>query len=200
MSRLQNEVGTKDAFPGTNFLTKNALKLSPKFSSLFFGGSNKNPAKFPPNFPQKSPPQSQQKITDELLQERREIIFCCFGKPQTGCVVTGSFRQALATSSSSARQTFVSIVCGFAIARDARQSFRQTLAKRLSKATGLECTCLGFFCCFVLLSAFLRHYLVRGWPTCEGYGGYDFPVFSGLWVSRGRLGDPELDFDLRQRW
>ena len=50
------------------------------------------------------------------------------GKPQTGSFVTGSFRQALATRSSSARQTFVSIVFVFAIAR-------QTLAKRLSKTT-----------------------------------------------------------------
>ena len=59
-----------------------------------------------------------------------------FGKPQTGSFVTGSFRQALATRSSSARQTFVSTVFVFAIAR-------QTLAKRLSKTTRLECTCLG---------------------------------------------------------
>ena len=53
------------------------------------------------------------------------------GKPQTGSFVTGSFRQALATRSSSARQTLVSIVFVFAIAR-------QTLAKRLSKTTRLE--------------------------------------------------------------
>ena len=65
-------------------------------------------------------------------------------KPQTGSFVTGSFRQALATRSSSARQTFVSIIFVFAILGDARQSFCQTLAKRLSKTTRLECTCLGF--------------------------------------------------------
>ena len=59
-----------------------------------------------------------------------------FGKPQTGSFVTGSFRQALATRSSSARQTFVSTVFVFAIAR-------QTPAKRLSKTTRLESTCLG---------------------------------------------------------
>ena len=35
---LQNEVGTKDLFRGTNFLTKNALKLSLKFLSLYFVG------------------------------------------------------------------------------------------------------------------------------------------------------------------
>ena len=35
--------------------------------------------------------------------------------PKTGSFVTGSFRQALATRSSSARQTFVSIVFVFAI-------------------------------------------------------------------------------------
>ena len=37
------------------------------------------------------------------------------GKPQADSFVTGSFRQALATRSSSARQTFVSIVSVFAI-------------------------------------------------------------------------------------
>ena len=60
-----------------------------------------------------------------------------FGKPQTGSFVTGSFRQALATRSSSARQTFVSTVFVFGIDR-------QTLAKHLSKTTRLESTCLGF--------------------------------------------------------
>ena len=59
-----------------------------------------------------------------------------FGKPQTGSFVTGSFPQALATRSSSARQTSVSIVFVFAIAR-------QTLAKSLSKTTRLESTRLG---------------------------------------------------------
>ena len=54
MARLQNEVGTKDFFRGTNFLTKNAPKFSPKFSSLYFVGpkkSRKIPAKFPAKFP-----------------------------------------------------------------------------------------------------------------------------------------------------
>ena len=32
--------------PGANFLTKNALKFSPTFSSLDFVGPKKNPAKF----------------------------------------------------------------------------------------------------------------------------------------------------------
>ena len=68
---------------------------------------------------------------------RRDNAMLHFGKPQTGSFVTGSFRQALATRSSSSRQTFVSTVFVFAIAR-------QTLAKRLSITTRLECTCLGF--------------------------------------------------------
>ena len=58
--------------------------------------------------------------------------------PQRGSFVTCSFREALATRSPSARQSFVSIVFVFAILGDARQSFRQTLAKRLSKTTSLD--------------------------------------------------------------
>ena len=54
MARLQNEVGTKDFFRGTNFLTKNAPKFSPMFLSLYFMGRKKSrniPAKFPTKFP-----------------------------------------------------------------------------------------------------------------------------------------------------
>ena len=54
VARLQNEVGTKDFFRGTNFLTKNAPKFSPIFLSLYFMGrkkSRKIPAKFPTKFP-----------------------------------------------------------------------------------------------------------------------------------------------------
>ena len=54
VARLQNEVGTKDFLRGTNFLTKNAPKFSPKFLSLYFVGrkkSRKIPAKFPTKFP-----------------------------------------------------------------------------------------------------------------------------------------------------
>ena len=67
--RLQNEVGTKDTFRGTNFLTKNAKKFSPKCLNLYLvdqKASRKIPAKFPS--------QNQKKITDKLLQERRENI------------------------------------------------------------------------------------------------------------------------------
>ena len=41
MARLQNEVGTKDFFRGTNLLTKNAPKFSPKFLSLYLVGPKK---------------------------------------------------------------------------------------------------------------------------------------------------------------
>ena len=54
MARLQNEVGTKDFFRGTKFLTKNAPKLSPKLLSLYFVGQTKSrkiPAKLPAKFP-----------------------------------------------------------------------------------------------------------------------------------------------------
>ena len=47
---LQSEVGPKVFFRGTNLLTKNAPKLSPKMLSLCFVGpkkSHKIPAKFP---------------------------------------------------------------------------------------------------------------------------------------------------------
>ena len=50
MARLQNEVGTKYFDRGTNFVTKNAPKFSPKMLSLNFVGpekSHKVPAKFP---------------------------------------------------------------------------------------------------------------------------------------------------------
>ena len=54
VARLQNEVGTKDFFWGTNFLTKNAPNFSPKILSLYFVGQKKSrkiPAKFPAKFP-----------------------------------------------------------------------------------------------------------------------------------------------------
>ena len=56
VASLQNEVGTKDFFRVTNFLTKNAPKFSQKFLSLYFVGPKKSPAKFPPSFPQNFPP------------------------------------------------------------------------------------------------------------------------------------------------
>ena len=75
VARLQSEFCTKDFFRATNFLTKNAPKFSPIFLSLCSMGQKKNPGKFPPNFPLKFPnfpAKNQKKITDELLQERRE--------------------------------------------------------------------------------------------------------------------------------
>ena len=72
MARLQNKVGTKNIFQSTNLLTKNVPKLSLNFLSLGFVGLNKSrkiPAKFPAEFPS---PKIQKKVTDELLQERRE--------------------------------------------------------------------------------------------------------------------------------
>ena len=67
VARLHNEVCTKYFLRAMKLLTKNALNFSPKFWSLYLVGP-KNPAKFPPNFPS---PKSQ-KITNELLQKRRE--------------------------------------------------------------------------------------------------------------------------------
>ena len=51
MARLQSEFCTKDLFVrATNFLTKNAPNFSPNILSLCSVGQ-KNPGKFPPNFP-----------------------------------------------------------------------------------------------------------------------------------------------------
>ena len=50
VARLQSELCTKDVFRASNFLTKNAPKISPKCLSLSFG-VRKTPTKFPPNFP-----------------------------------------------------------------------------------------------------------------------------------------------------
>ena len=76
VARLQSEFCTKDVFRATNFLTKNAPKLSPKILEPLFCGSEKNPREnslqiFPLNFPN-FPAKNQNKFTDELLQERRE--------------------------------------------------------------------------------------------------------------------------------
>ena len=73
VARLQSEFCTNDFFRATNFLTKNAPKFSPKILSLCSVGQKKSPenslqishSKFPC---EKNP----KKITDELLQERRE--------------------------------------------------------------------------------------------------------------------------------
>ena len=69
----------------TNFLTKNAPKLSPNFLSLCSVGQKKIPGKFPPNFPlnfPNFPAKNQKKITNELLQERREN--CMRTRAKTG--------------------------------------------------------------------------------------------------------------------
>ena len=73
MARLQSEVCTTCSyFWATNFLTKNAPKFPPIVLSLLFCGSEKNPAKFLPNFPPNFPVKNQKTFTNELLQERRE--------------------------------------------------------------------------------------------------------------------------------
>ena len=51
------------------FVTKNALKFSPKALNPLCCGSEKNPVKFPAYFPQNFP--ANRKFTDELLQERK---------------------------------------------------------------------------------------------------------------------------------
>ena len=74
MARLQSEFCTKDFFRATNFLTKNVPKFSPNFLSLCSVGQ-KNPRKIPSKVPtklSKFPCEKSKKITDELLQERRE--------------------------------------------------------------------------------------------------------------------------------
>ena len=71
VARLQNEVGTRDFFRGTNFLTKNAPKFSPECSCLYFVGLKKS-RKIPAKCPAKFPSQKFYKFTDELLQRRRE--------------------------------------------------------------------------------------------------------------------------------
>ena len=75
VARLQSEFCTKDFFRATNFLTKNAPKFSPEIFERLFCGSEKNPGKFPPNFPlnfPNFPAKNQKKFTNELLQERRK--------------------------------------------------------------------------------------------------------------------------------
>ena len=71
VAHLQNEVGTKELFRGTNFLTKNAPRFSPNiFKSVFLWV--RNILQIPANFPSKCPSPKSKQITDELLQERRE--------------------------------------------------------------------------------------------------------------------------------
>ena len=56
-------------------LRKNAPKFSPKMLSLdYLVGPKKNPAKFPRNCPQILSAKTQKKLTDELLQVRRENV------------------------------------------------------------------------------------------------------------------------------
>ena len=76
VARLQSEFWHERCFRATNFLTKNAPKFCPKCLSLYFVGQ-KNPAKFPQYFPPNFSAKKT-KITDELLQERREnrLSFC----------------------------------------------------------------------------------------------------------------------------
>ena len=63
----------------TNFLTKNAPKISPKFLRLCSVGQKRSwkkswkiPSKFPTKFSNFPCEKSKQKITDEPVQERRE--------------------------------------------------------------------------------------------------------------------------------
>ena len=86
VARLQSEFCTKDFFRATNFLSKNAPKFSPKFSSLCSVGQKKIPGKFPPNFPlnfPNFPAKNKKKFTDKLLQVRRENISSFFSYIQT---------------------------------------------------------------------------------------------------------------------
>ena len=57
------------------FSYEKCSEIFPEFIEPLFCGSEKNPAKFPPNFPPNFPAKNQKKITDELLQGRRENIW-----------------------------------------------------------------------------------------------------------------------------
>ena len=91
VARLQSEFCTKDFFRATNFRTKNAPKFSPNFLSLCSVGQKKsleNSLQISHKIFQISL-RKIKRITDELLQERREKIyhpnrkdtcaFFCFG-------------------------------------------------------------------------------------------------------------------------
>ena len=107
VARLQSEFCTKDFFWATDFFTKNAPKFPLKFLSLYSVGQKKSrkiPAKFPTKFP-KLPCEKSKKITDELLQERREknfVLKCqigvraCLDSAKIWCVVFFlSWRQSI---------------------------------------------------------------------------------------------------------
>ena len=72
VARLKNEVRAKYFSELRSFSRKMLRKFPPKAFVLWV---RKNPAKFPPNLPQHFPAKKFFKITDELLQERREKIF-----------------------------------------------------------------------------------------------------------------------------
>ena len=84
-ARLQNEVGTKDFFRGTNFRTKSAPKFSPIFLSLYFVGLKKS-ARFPPNFPA----ENQKNIHRRASAGRREKVLVP-GIMVPTALVSGSF-------------------------------------------------------------------------------------------------------------
>ena len=55
VARLQSEFWHEEFFELRIFYQKNAPKISPKMLSLYFGGSEKNPAKIPAKFPAEFP-------------------------------------------------------------------------------------------------------------------------------------------------
>ena len=73
VARLQNEVGTKYFFRGTIFLSKNAPKFSPERFEPVFMGLKKIPQN-PREISCKRSLPKIKKITDELLQVRREKL------------------------------------------------------------------------------------------------------------------------------
>ena len=75
VARLQSEFYTKDFFLSHEFSYEKCSEIFPEILEPLFCGSDKIPGKFPPNFPlnfPNFPAKNQKKITDELLQERRE--------------------------------------------------------------------------------------------------------------------------------
>ena len=78
LARLQNEVGTKYVFSRHELSHKKGSKNYPEMFEPLNCGSENTPQNFPPTFPTKN----FRKITDKLLQERREKGWCRRGRSE----------------------------------------------------------------------------------------------------------------------
>ena len=131
VARLQSEFWHEIFFlRGTNFLTKNAPKFPPKFLSLCFVGPKKIPQNSRQISHQISLPKIKKKITDELLQERRENICLpvhCLSAPpdrQPYCHTNAAFPLLVRARPNCARQSLASTVSVLAVWRDIVPSSR----------------------------------------------------------------------------